>query len=95
MTLMDVVEFYEHNEELNKVRFIPRDLIGNPDKNSEIVRLKMNQHDKRALVFFLMCLTDERVRSDRGPFTHPSLRIAHGYMSTGEEIDEAIPASRP
>ena len=94
MSLMDVVDFYEHDEEGERVRFIPRDLHGNQDKDPEIVLLKMTPDDKRALVFFLMCLTDERVRLHRGPFARPSLRIPHGYAADGRELYDDIPLTK-
>ena len=32
-----------------------------------------------ALEFFLICLTDERVRREQTPFDHSSLALVHGY----------------
>lgn len=39
-------------------------------------------HDAEALLFFLHCLTDQRVRREQGPFDHPSLVIVNGYDGT-------------
>jgi hypothetical protein len=39
----------------------------------------MSDEDQRALVFFLLCLTDNNVRYERAPFDHPSLTLVNGY----------------
>ena len=93
MTLMDVVEFYEHERNASPVRFIPRDLTLNPDKHPAMKELEMTKDDKLALVFFLKCLTDDRVKNETGPFDHPSLRIPHGYDADLKDIYDDIPAS--
>jgi cytochrome c peroxidase len=89
MTLLDVVEFYEH-EDLDGLRFIPRDPLLNPDKHPELVPLHFKPSDKRALVFFLMCLTDERVRREEAPFDHPSLELVNGYEDQGAGLIERV-----
>ncbi len=62
---------------------IPRELNHNPDKHPAIVPLDLNSDDRRALVFFLFCLTDPRVQLEQAPFDHPSLRIVNGYENIG------------
>ncbi|AGA24479.1 cytochrome-c peroxidase [Singulisphaera acidiphila] len=81
LTLYDVVDFYDRGGDLLG------DQAVNPDKHPAIVDLNMSEEDKFALVFFLMCLTDERVRREQGPFDHPSLRVVNGY---DEHLNERI-----
>jgi len=73
LTLLDVVDFYDRGGDL------PADRDANPDKHPAVVQLDLDEHDKFALVFFLMSLTDDRVRRERAPFDHPSLRVVNGY----------------
>lgn len=91
MTLMDVVEFYADEE-----RQIPRSLTANPDKHPAMKGFDLTESDKRALVFFLLCLTDDRVRREEGPFDHPSLELVNGYQDDGagrlEDVLISIPA---
>ena len=35
--------------------------------------------DSESLLFFLLCLTDDRVKFERAPFDHPSVRIVNGF----------------
>lgn len=100
MTLMDVVEFYEDldTEEPGEVRRqLPRSLLANPDKHPAIEDIDLNDSDKRALVFFLLCLTDDRVRREQGPFDHPAINIVNGYKSAGTNAYEddliAVPST--
>ncbi|MEO8272255.1 MAG: hypothetical protein ABI557_21275, partial [Aureliella sp.] len=50
-------------------------------KHPEMIELKMRIDDKLALLFFLMCLTDDDVLNERAQFAHPSLKIVNGYRS--------------
>lgn len=82
MTLLDVVEFYENEEpaEAGQARpQLPRNLAANPDKHPAIGDVDLNDSDKRALVFFLLCLTDDRVRREEAPFDHPEITLVNGY----------------
>ncbi len=89
MTLMDVVEFYDDEDQ---ERQLIRDLTANPDKHPEIGDLNLTDDDKRALVFFLMCLTDDRVRDEQAPFDHPSIEIVNGYkpQEAGIPVEDSI-----
>ncbi len=51
-----------------------------------------SQQEKADLKAFLLTLTDERVRWERGPFDHPSLRIMSGYgrAKRGEPLVDRI-----
>ncbi|MEW4566628.1 cytochrome c peroxidase [Tautonia sp. JC769] len=82
--LEDVIEFYDDGGHFG------RSLLENPDKHPEMVELDMDRNDQRALLFFLRCLTDDRVRNETAPFDHPSLRLVHGY----EEGDDGALVER-
>ncbi|WP_152054364.1 cytochrome c peroxidase [Tautonia marina] len=91
LTLEDVIDFYDDGGHFG------RSLRENPDKHPEMVDLDMDQYDQRALLFFLRCLTDDRVRNEEAPFDHPSLQIVNGYEEGDEgellERVELIPLS--
>ena len=40
--------------------------------------LGLSATEKAALVAFLKSLTDDRVRYEKAPFDHPSLKVPHG-----------------
>ncbi len=93
------LNFYEHEgddledeleDDSEPYRFIPRDRQYNPDKHPAMVSLKLSLSDRRALEFFLLCLTDDRVRTEQAPFDHPSLQLANGYTANGPEMKEVI-----
>jgi cytochrome c peroxidase len=73
LSLSDVIEFYDQGGD------VPADLERNPDKHPAMRPLDMSDEDQRALVFFLLCLTDNNVRHERAPFDHPSLTLVNGY----------------
>jgi hypothetical protein len=56
----------------------------------KIDSVDLTESDKLALHFFLLCLTDERVRTESGPFDHPSLLLVNGYTGTAAELEEQI-----
>jgi len=88
-TLMEVVEFYENDEQQNnRLPQLPRDRTSNTDKHPAIDGIDLTIDDKRALVFFLLCLTDDRVSHEKGPFDHPSIRIVNGYKSVNGSFEE-------
>lgn len=72
-SLAAVIDFYDRGGDLDP------DLKNYPDKHPEIVELDMTEYDKKALRFFLICLTDEHVRREQAPFDHPALELVHGY----------------
>ncbi|MCY3013775.1 MAG: cytochrome C peroxidase [Planctomycetota bacterium] len=86
LTIMDVLDFYDRGGD------IPFDSVTNPDKHPAMRSLSMSIDDKYAVAFFLACLTDDRVRYERGPFDHPSLRIANGYAADpdGKPVSQAF-----
>ncbi|WP_165072699.1 cytochrome c peroxidase [Paludisphaera rhizosphaerae] len=72
-SLVDVVDFYDCGGD------VPADPVHNPDLAPAMLRLHMDEEEKLALVFFLMCLTDCRVEHEKAPFDHPSIRVVNGY----------------
>ena len=85
-SLADIIEFYDDGG------FIARDRDTNPDMHPKMKPLDMTESDRKALEFFLLCLTDERVRNAAGPFDHPSLLLVHGYNDQYQERIEEVPA---
>jgi cytochrome c peroxidase len=67
LTLRQVVEFYNRGGDFN-----------NPEKDSQIRPLGLSETQKKALVAFMLALTDPRVRYERAPFDHPALNIPNG-----------------
>lgn len=78
-SLSNVIDFY------NCAGFLAANAESYPDKHPEIVRLDMTKNDRRALEFFLLCLTDERVRHGKAPFDHPSINVVNGYAGDFSE----------
>ena len=98
LTLRQVLDFYE----FDNPDLIPAHAINNPDLHPEMGRLGLNPdglilgqgkvnlvqvQDSEALLFFLLCLTDERVKYEKAPFDHPSIRIVNGFDS-GDPANE-------
>lgn len=46
--------------------------------------------DAEALLFFLHCLTDNRVRIEAAPFDHPSIRLVNGFNDDSPEKETVI-----
>ncbi|MFN5468294.1 MAG: cytochrome c peroxidase [Pirellulaceae bacterium] len=84
MTLSAVIDFY------NRGGDVPMHRQLNPDKHPAMVPLGMTPDDRLALEFFMLCLTDEQVRQGRGRFSHPSLQVVNGYLSTDPRPVEQI-----
>lgn len=73
-TLMQVVDFYARGNNF------PQENLANLDP--EMIPIPQLQNDpaaRRALVDFLLALTDERVRLAQAPFDHPQLIIPNGH----------------
>jgi len=86
-----VIEFYDDGGTLRQ------DVVTNPDKHPAMAPLGLTESERKALRFFLACLTDPRVRFERAPFDHPSLVVVNGYEKepgrVGRERLETIPAT--
>ena len=46
--------------------------------------------DSESLLFFLLCLTDQRVRYERAPFDHPSIRVVNGFSNANPNDEYAF-----
>jgi len=90
MTLRGVIEFYDRHGEDEEALNVPRDRDGNPDMHPKIDSVELTESDKLALHFFLLCLTDERVRKESGPFDHPAILLVNGYSGSGVNLEEKI-----
>jgi hypothetical protein len=99
LTLRQVLDFYA----FDNPDLIPAHPINNPDLHPEMGRLLLNPdgkvgqakainlvqvQDSEALLFFLLCLTDERVKHERAPFDHPSLRVVNGFDNPNDPAVE-------
>ena len=80
-TLSQVVELYDDGGDFSNATLAPL-----------IAPLGLSPDDIRDLVAFLVALTDDRVRSQRGPFDHPQLFIPNGDSSPGTDDVIEIPA---
>jgi len=87
----DVIEFYDDGGTLWQR------VDTNPDKHPAMAPLGLTEAERKALRFFLACLTDSRVRHERAPFDHPSLVVVNGYENragrVGDERIQSIPAT--
>ncbi|HCP13800.1 MAG TPA: hypothetical protein DIT89_15810 [Planctomycetaceae bacterium] len=90
MTLSGVIEFYDRHGDEEGALNVPRDRDANPDMHPKIDSVDLTESDKLALHFFLLCLTDERVRTESGPFDHPAILLVNGYTGTAPELEEQI-----
>ncbi|MEJ8835805.1 cytochrome c peroxidase [Ramlibacter sp. AN1133] len=73
-TLMQVVDFYNRGADFG------RDNVFN--LAPAIVPLGLTEQEKIDLVSFLLSLTDDRVRMERGPFDHPSLCVPKSHVES-------------
>ena len=91
MDIGEVIEFYDDGGTLWQR------VDTNPDKHPAMVPLGLTEAERKALRFFLACLTDARVRHEQAPFDHPSLVVVNGYESAagriGRERLEMVPAT--
>jgi len=87
-TLEQVVDFY--NRGGNARRTASGDTTGY-DKNgtnlsADVMSIGLSATEKAALVAFLKTLTDDRVRYEKAPFDHPSLKIPHGHKGDNTAV---------
>lgn len=73
-TLMQTVDFYVRGGNFREQNMADLDPF-----IIDIPALKNNEADQRALVAFLMALTDERVRQEMAPFDHPQIFVPDGH----------------
>ncbi len=82
-TLMQVVEFYDDGA----------DFPSNPTLAPLIKPLGLTAAQRRAIVAFLLALTDERVRLQKAPFDHPQLFVPNGDSTPGVDNTFELPAT--
>lgn len=82
-TLMQVVEFYDDGS----------DFPSNPTLAPLIKPLGLTAAERRAIVAFLLALTDERVRLQKAPFDHPQLLVPNGDSTPGVDNMFELPAT--
>jgi len=73
-TLRQVIDFYSRGGNFNEVQ--------NPEMHGLLFASTLTEQEKLDLEAFLLTLTDERVRWERAPFDHPSLRVPNGHVET-------------
>jgi cytochrome c peroxidase len=83
-TLMEVVEFYDRGGNFCR--------LNRADLDPDIRPLGLTVGEKRALVRFLLALTDPRVARESAPFDRPGLRLPHGSFPDGTDILVELPA---
>jgi hypothetical protein len=49
--------------------------------------------DSESWLFFLLCLTDQRVQYEKAPFDHPSIRIVNGFQNSQPDVEYAFEVS--
>jgi cytochrome c peroxidase len=70
-TLREVVDFYNRGGDFHGA--------ANPNVNGQIRPLGLSDAQSKALVAFMLGLTDERVRHEAAPFDHPEILLPNGY----------------
>jgi cytochrome c peroxidase len=103
-TLEQVVDFYSRGGNVRSVAGGDNSGLASHPSNldPDVLSLGLTDAEKAALVAFLKSLTDDRVRYEKAPFDHPSLKVPHGAkgdntaitLSNGKAVDEylVIPA---
>jgi hypothetical protein len=79
-TLEQVVDFYSRGGNMRRLSKgdTSRYAANGSNFAAEVMPIGLSDTEKAALVAFLKTLTDERVRYEKAPFDHPSLKIPHG-----------------
>lgn len=79
-TLEQVVDFYSRGGNVRRTATGDTTGYGKNGSNfdSDVMPMGLSSAEKAALVAFLKSLTDDRVRYEKAPFDHPSLRIPIG-----------------
>jgi hypothetical protein len=87
-TLEQVVDFYNRGGNVRRTN--GGDTSGRLPHSSnydiDVMPLGLRANEKAALVAFLKSLTDERVRYEKAPFDHPSLKVPHGAKGDNSAV---------
>jgi len=80
-TLEQVVDFYNRGGNTRRTGMGDTSAFGANTSNfdAEVTPMGLSDAEKAALVAFLKSLTDNRVRYEKAPFDHPSLKIPNGH----------------
>jgi cytochrome c peroxidase len=84
-TLAQVLDFYDNAGDFDRST--------NATKAPAIVPLQLDGDKQKALVAFLLALTDDRVRLQQAPFDHPQLLVPNGDNPAGTDNMMEIPAT--
>jgi len=52
-----------------------------------MARIDFGELGEEPLVEFVLCLTDDRVRDEKGPFDHPQLFVPNGHLGDHSVLD--------
>lgn len=74
-TLKQVVEFYNRGGN-----------VSNPELHPDIGKIGLTDSEINDLTLFMISLTDDRVRFERAPFDHPSLKIPNGHQGDDNSV---------
>ena len=79
-TLEQVVDFYNRGGNMRRTAAGDTTGYGKNGSNfdSDVMPIGLSAAEKAALVAFLKSLTDDRVRYEKAPFDHPSLKVPTG-----------------
>jgi cytochrome c peroxidase len=80
-TLEQVVDFYNRGGNMHRTSNGDTTGYGSNGSNfdAEVMPIGLSDAEKAALVAFLKTLTDDRVRYEKAPFDHPSLKVPNGH----------------
>jgi cytochrome c peroxidase len=84
-TLAQVVDFYDSGGDFDRTT--------NPTKAPAIVPLMLDGDKQKALIAFILSLTDDRVRMQQPPFDHPEILVPNGDSPAGTDSLIDIPAT--
>jgi cytochrome c peroxidase len=87
-TLEQVVDFYNRGGNLQRTSNGDTSAYGKNTSNfaAEVTPIGLNDAEKAALVAFLKSLTDDRVRYEKAPFDHPSLKVPNGHRGDNTAV---------
>jgi len=87
-TLEQVVEFYNRGGNMRRTAGGDTTGFGSNHSNfdSEVMPIGLSAQEKSALVAFLKSLTDDRVRYEKAPFDHPSLKVPNGHKGDNTTV---------
>jgi hypothetical protein len=80
-TLEQVVDFYDRGGNVRRTATGDTSGFGDNSSNfdADVMKIGLSSAEKAALVAFLKSLTDDRVRYEKAPFDHPSLKVPSGH----------------